>query len=181
MDGRTAAINVLFGVSVGICVPIAGAIVLANAHPDFEWADHVFTIFMLSIACGGIGVLVNLPWQTRLDSDDHAPHTAPPYAPSDVNEESGVDADPHKLHAQTAQGEAAAPGKRYAMSRREAFRTLELEQDADENSVRDAFRKLAKAHHPDHANAEGEEAIAQATAKFQQIRAAYDVLVDDAG
>lgn len=188
MDGRTAAMNVLLGVMIGSLVPIIGAVVLARAHPDFEWIDHTFTIFLLSIACGSIGALVNLPWNETVQTE-YQPHVADTADPtnhrtlhSQKHETTGDATDEHEEtrgESHDSNREVPSPSKRYAMSRREALRTLDLEHDADEIAVRDAFRKLALTHHPDHAAAKGEEAVALATAKFQQIRAAYDVLIDD--
>lgn len=53
----------------------------------------------------------------------------------------------------------------------DALRALELEPDADEKAVKSAYRRLAKAYHPD-VNA----GDAEAAAKFQAVQAAYDVL-----
>lgn len=184
MDGRTAAMNVLMGVMIGFCVPIIGAAVLTRSHPDFEWVDHVFTIFMLCIACGAIGAFINLPWQGITEAE-YRPHVVDTQEP--MNEQASGAAAHERGDTSTnqreshrgAQREVPAAGKQYAMSRREALKTLDLEHDADEAAVRDAFRRMALVHHPDHVATRGEDAIAAATAKFQQIRAAYDVLVDD--
>ena len=52
-----------------------------------------------------------------------------------------------------------------------ALDVLELESDADFNSVKAAYRRLAKANHPDARPGDKE-----AAARFQMIQAAYDVL-----
>ena len=51
-----------------------------------------------------------------------------------------------------------------------ALAVLELEGDPDFDEIKSAYRRLAKANHPD--VAKGEEAAAQ----FQAVQAAYDVL-----
>jgi len=52
-----------------------------------------------------------------------------------------------------------------------ALDALELDSDADFSAVKAAYRRLAKEHHPD--LKPGDEAAAK---RFQQVKAAYDVL-----
>src|SRR3546814_19418891 len=52
-----------------------------------------------------------------------------------------------------------------------ALAVLELEPDADFTEVRTAYRRLAKANHPD-----TNPNDAEAAARFQAVQAAYDVL-----
>ena len=52
-----------------------------------------------------------------------------------------------------------------------ALDVLELEADADFEAVRIAYRRLAKANHPDAAPGD-----AEAATRFQSVQAAYDVL-----
>jgi hypothetical protein len=52
-----------------------------------------------------------------------------------------------------------------------ALDVLELDSDAGFEEVRAAYRRLAKAHHPD-----ARPGDAEAAARFQAIQAAYDVL-----
>jgi hypothetical protein len=52
-----------------------------------------------------------------------------------------------------------------------ALEVLELEPDAEFEDVRAAYRRLAKAHHPDLKPGD-----AEAAARFQAIQAAYEVL-----
>ena len=52
-----------------------------------------------------------------------------------------------------------------------ALDVLELEADADFDAVRAAWRRLAKANHPDVRPGD-----AEAATRFQAIQAAYDVL-----
>ena len=51
------------------------------------------------------------------------------------------------------------------------YDVLELEADADFEAVRTAWRRLAKANHPDLKPGDRE-----AAARFQAVQAAYDVL-----
>src|SRR5690606_21826284 len=53
-----------------------------------------------------------------------------------------------------------------------ALSTLELEVDADMAAVKSAYRRLAKANHPDVNRGDGDAAI-----RFQAVKAAYEVLV----
>jgi len=183
MDGRSSVINVLVGVAMGGCVPIVGAIALTQAHPDFVWFDHFLTIILLCIFCAGIGVLVNLPWS---EIHSHADHRTPSHSLHNQKHEAHADAGEQHQEEYSEPNENTSHRKQrttasasFAMSRREAFRTLELELDADAATVRTAFRRLAREHHPDHATTQGEEAVAQATQKFQRVRAAYEVLLAD--
>jgi hypothetical protein len=52
-----------------------------------------------------------------------------------------------------------------------ALSVLELESDAGPDAVKAAYRRLAKANHPDAAPGD-----ADAATRFQQVQAAYDVL-----
>ena len=52
-----------------------------------------------------------------------------------------------------------------------ALEMLELESDADFEDIRAAYRRLAKAHHPDLKPGDAEAAV-----RFQAIQAAYEVL-----
>lgn len=183
MDGRGAVMNVLAGVILGGAVPIFGTIAFEQAYPDFTWFDHFLTIILLCILCAAIGVLVNLPWN-QIQESPAQPHIEPFEQPeAEYIFDAGLD---EEGTAERPQEESSSHRRRrhdattsFAMSRREALRTLELDLHADETQVRDAFRRLAKEHHPDHATAHGVEAVAQATQKFQKVRAAYEVLQAD--
>lgn len=59
------------------------------------------------------------------------------------------------------------------MSKRDYYDVLGVSRGADEDTLKKAFRKLAKEYHPDRA---GDDPTAQA--KFQEINEAYDVLKD---
>lgn len=56
---------------------------------------------------------------------------------------------------------------------KDLYETLGVEETADEEEIRRAFRDLAKAHHPDHAGDSSSD-------RFREIRDAYDVLSDRA-
>src|ERR1700748_1077412 len=57
------------------------------------------------------------------------------------------------------------------MNRQEALRLLELNNDADENAINNAFRKLAKKYHPDRNKNDP-----NAETKFKEINSAYQYL-----
>lgn len=59
------------------------------------------------------------------------------------------------------------------MSKRDYYDVLGVSKDADEKTIKKAYRKLAKEYHPDH-NA-GEDA----ETKFKEVQEAYEVLSDD--
>ena len=57
--------------------------------------------------------------------------------------------------------------------RKDYYKILGIDKNADENTIKKAYRKLAKKYHPD-TNAGN----AQAAEKFKQITEAYSVLSD---
>ena len=59
------------------------------------------------------------------------------------------------------------------MAKRDYYEILGIEKNADERSIKKAYRKLARKHHPD-ASDESPE-IAE---KFKEISEAYEVLAD---
>ncbi|KAJ7959068.1 Chaperone protein DnaJ [Quillaja saponaria] len=60
------------------------------------------------------------------------------------------------------------------------YQTLELERDADEDQIKNAYRRLAKFYHPDVYNSRGTlEEGETAEARFIKIQAAYELLIDD--
>lgn len=63
-----------------------------------------------------------------------------------------------------------------AMTRRKALKMLNLDAEPTPDELRSAFRKLAKARHPDRFVKLGPAAVAAATESFQKLEAAYDYL-----
>lgn len=59
---------------------------------------------------------------------------------------------------------------------RRAYALLGLEHTATDEEVRNAYRRLAKVHHPDRYQQVGQEAVDAATERFQDINAAYEHL-----
>ncbi|KAF7816925.1 Chaperone protein DnaJ [Senna tora] len=60
------------------------------------------------------------------------------------------------------------------------YETLELERDADEEQIKNAYRRLAKFYHPDVYDGRGTlEEGETAEARFIKIQAAYELLIDD--
>jgi hypothetical protein len=186
MDGRTAAMNVIGGAMLGASVPFVGAFALTQATADFRLLDHLFTLIFLAIACGAIGVVINLPWgasaamaEAAGAGDTTRSHEEFIFDASDPGDESAHFTGESSHTRQQSQSGPATPTKKYAMSRLQALRTLDLPHDADDDEVRDAYRRMAKENHPDLASANGQEAVDEATKKFVKIREAYDVLVDE--
>lgn len=62
--------------------------------------------------------------------------------------------------------------------RKNYYKILEVNKDADTATIKRTYRKLALMHHPDKNN-ETPEAHKAAEAKFKDIQEAYDVLSDD--
>lgn len=58
--------------------------------------------------------------------------------------------------------------------RKDYYRILGVSRDADESTIKKAFRKLAKQYHPDTNNGNPE-----AEKKFREINEAYSVLSDE--
>ncbi|KAF7829892.1 Chaperone protein dnaJ [Senna tora] len=60
------------------------------------------------------------------------------------------------------------------------YETLELERDADEEQIKNAYRRLAKFYHPDVYDGRGTlEEGETAEARFIKIQAAYELLIDE--
>lgn len=188
MDGRQAAINVLLGVFIGICVPIVVTWLLVRTH-QLEWAEHSFAIFICCMVCGTIGLAVNLPWSERPSRRASAAVFAEPAvtdfeteaSPAGFNRRAGSDHSADGAETSDAQSprhrrEARATPRRFTISRREALRLLGLEWQASADDVRQAYRKLARECHPDQFVVKGDEAVATATVRFKQIKEAYELL-----
>lgn len=66
--------------------------------------------------------------------------------------------------------------------RKDPWEVLGLQKNATKEQIRAAYRKLALKYHPDRVSGEGAagaEAKREATAKFTEISAAYELLLDD--
>lgn len=65
-------------------------------------------------------------------------------------------------------------------SEKSPYETLELEGDADEETIKSAYRRLAKFYHPDVYDGRGTlDEGETAEARFIKIQAAYELLMDD--
>ena len=60
------------------------------------------------------------------------------------------------------------------MAKKDYYEVLGVSRDADEKTIKKAFRKLAKKYHPD-TNPDN----AEAEKKFKEVNEAYDVLSDE--
>ena len=54
------------------------------------------------------------------------------------------------------------------------FKILEITQDASEDEIKKAYRKMAKKYHPDKVNHLGEDVKKQAEKRFQKVQEAYE-------
>ena len=57
------------------------------------------------------------------------------------------------------------------MTLKNPYKILGLNENADEKAIKQAFKKLAKYHHPD--------IVGEETEKFREIKAAYDLLMNE--
>lgn len=62
-----------------------------------------------------------------------------------------------------------------------AYKVLEIEQDADEEAIKKAYRRMANKYHPDKVNHLGEEFLQVAEEKFKAINAAYQEIKRERG
>lgn len=69
------------------------------------------------------------------------------------------------------------PGEAPNMQRLRDLATLGLDEEADSHQIRDAYRRMAKVHHPDRFASLGSEATKAAEVSFKRIQAAYERLV----
>ncbi len=65
---------------------------------------------------------------------------------------------------------------RTGMSRLKALAILGLEEEASPDEIRQAYRRLAKVHHPDRFEQLGKDAVRAANATFARVQQAYDYL-----
>ncbi len=76
----------------------------------------------------------------------------------------------------------APPARRVSgdprIARIKALALLGLEEDATEDDIRRAFRRVSKVHHPDRYSELGPAAAAEATEAFRRIKDAYDFLME---
>jgi uncharacterized tellurite resistance protein B-like protein len=85
----------------------------------------------------------------------------------------------HQSHQKSGSEHAGTQGARGSESdpaRIEALATLGLVGAPSADEVRQAYRRLARVHHPDRYEGLGEEAIEHATRAFQRIQVAFDLL-----
>ena len=66
-------------------------------------------------------------------------------------------------------------------SLKKAFELLELNEDASNKEIKQAYRKMAKKHHPDRVLNMGKEFQKMAKERFQKIQEAYELIKDKRG
>ena len=64
--------------------------------------------------------------------------------------------------------------------RANCFQVLGVEQNASISSLKEAFHSLSKKYHPDKQDQQDEKSLQKATAKFQEIKQAYEEAINDA-
>jgi DnaJ-domain-containing protein 1 len=75
-----------------------------------------------------------------------------------------------QTHSQTSYGDGLSPKDR------QAYDILGLDPGANESEIKEAYRQMAKDHHPDRYQQAGEEAVNAANERFRQIKRAYNHL-----
>ncbi|MEC9482220.1 MAG: J domain-containing protein, partial [Halomonas sp.] len=108
--------------------------------------------------------------QARRRQERHQSH--------DQGQQRGQDGDRQhsRDHAGASQRRGAPPGERTLR----ALHVLGLEAGATRSEIKQAYRRLAQAHHPDRFFALGERDVASASMRFQKIKKAYEYLMQDA-
>lgn len=196
MDGRRVAMNVLVGAGIGASVPIVAAIALVLSVEYFDPIEHLSSLIILSTLCAGIGVLVNLPWDIDANPAANPAMRSKPRQAGDLGDDyaerarryqfdAGFDEPLKEDHAED-QAEAKSQRKRahssasgrgprgnFTMSHRRALTLLGVDDGANDETVRDAYRQLAKQIHPDQFVKEGEAAVTKATEDFRELQEAY--------
>src|SRR5690554_3248063 len=64
------------------------------------------------------------------------------------------------------------------MAQKDYYKILGVEQNADADTIKSAYRRMAKTYHPDVFATKPEKEKKAAEAKFKDIQHAYDVLSD---
>ncbi|MFW5694745.1 MAG: TerB family tellurite resistance protein [Alkalispirochaeta sp.] len=79
--------------------------------------------------------------------------------------------------------ELQAIRERYVATTHQAYATLGISPDADDDEVKSAYRKLVQEHHPDRIVSEGmpEEFVKYATTRFQEIQDAWQKIRTERG
>lgn len=85
------------------------------------------------------------------------------------------------ISAETHHQKSGQGGKSGRMRLDDAYAILSISPDANESEVKRAYRKLISQHHPDKLISKGlpEEMMKIATQKTQEIRAAYECVMDE--
>ena len=124
-----------------------------------------------------VGDVSSLEWWRRREAGVQAQAPADNWGRSDAAAAAAGDA----AAGGAAAGEAAAstsppPAARGPMTRAKALRMFGLEEGASPDEVHAAYRRLAKARHPDRFARLGPAAQATATAAFKRVHDAYAIL-----
>jgi DnaJ like chaperone protein len=98
------------------------------------------------------------------------------WAARHAGEQAKPAADAWGARADPASPESAPPPGQGRMTRAQALRLLGLEDPVTPDEAHDAYRRLAKVHHPDRYARLGGAAVAAATVAFERLNEAYQVL-----
>ncbi|MEX2216011.1 MAG: J domain-containing protein [Phycisphaeraceae bacterium] len=199
MDRYKHVIAVIVGMLIGMAVPVFCAWFISRMHPEIRMGDHIFTIMIISLIGGGVGVAVNLPnstatgesaYYSAMGSDTgrrrrsssstrKEPRSTPPPPPEEpATHGNGQANDEDRPYEELNAGQHIPHrATKASLGRREALHVLGLELTATNEDIRAAFRKLAKANHPDQFVHAGDDAVAEATQNFQRIHEAYKSLM----
>ena len=197
MDRYRHVFAVLAGMLIGMAAPVVCAVILSKMHPEINMRDHAFTIMVVSLIFGAVGVAMNLPNSTATGESAYygamgSDGGRRKRSGRPTHKAERRDASAHEQAAPTGEDEAgsARPSEdesagrhiphratKIPLGRREALFILGLELTATNEQIRGAFRRLAKENHPDQFTRDGDQAVAEATLKFRKIHEAYKSLL----
>jgi DnaJ like chaperone protein len=122
-----------------------------------------------------VGDVSSVEWWRRREAGEQA--SAPPGGWGPDDRSAAAAAGPAPREADGNHGRAtASPAVRVPMTRVKALRLFDLTEGASAEEVHSAYRRLAKARHPDRFAALGPAAQATATAAFKRVQEAYEIL-----
>jgi len=82
----------------------------------------------------------------------------------------------HQAHSRTSSNSQTSSENDIPPKDRRAYDVLGLDPGASESEIKEAYRQMAKKHHPDRYQQAGEEAVNAANERFRQIKRAYNHL-----
>ena len=128
-----------------------------------------------------VGDVSSLDWWRRREAGEQAKAPADGWgsdaaARGQARSAGAASAGTGAAEAGAAPGRAAPPSDALAMTREKALRMFGVDEGASQDEIHKAYRRLAKARHPDRYARLGPAAQATATAAFTRVQEAYSLL-----